>query len=92
MRERFETTVYISSVRGFLTLRLEDVRLHAVHDLRLDDPLGDLPARGHHALDDDGAAEDNVQVGIGQQVQQALGPLRALFREIETWYSFVIQN
>ena len=57
---------------------LEDVRLEAVHDLRLDDLLRDvLPARDH-VLDDDGAALHQVEVGVGEQVEEALVPLLGL--------------
>ncbi len=55
------------------------MRLHAVHDLRLYHPLRHLPRwGGHHVPHDDAASEDDFEVGVGEEVQQAVGPLRGL--------------
>ena len=55
-----------------LTLCLEDVGLHAIHDLRLQYLLRGLPSARDHILDDHSTPENNVQVGIGQKIEQTL--------------------
>lgn len=61
-----------------LTLGFEDVCLHTVHELGFDDLLTHLFTRADEVPHDACAAVDDVQVRVGQQIEEAVRPLGAL--------------